>query len=108
MAQEEVNTEGKIFAIAAIIAICSEFDLVFAEEPESGHFLKKGNTRFGRDLEVYSFMADVMGLKAFIPMFLEELVLPSRVKPAINAVKNWGLQVYQEKQRQDWLEVFED
>ena len=104
--KQKLNTKETIFKIAEIISETEGFELVFNDEPESAHYLKKDGERFGRDLELYNFFEEIMGIEEMLVTFTEEIVLPSGVKSAIEAVKYWGLEVYDPKIHDTWLEIF--
>ena len=61
-----------------LVMAFNEQDTTTQTDKEAAHFLKYKSKRLGRDLELYSFMDEIMGTPSLLAHLLEEILLPGR------------------------------
>lgn len=101
-----------------VIAEPTRFRIAFNEadatndlEIDAQHFLKMEGKRLGRDIKLYDFMAQVMGLGGALVHFLQEVVLPLGSESAAfigaaDKLKEWGQVVFEGETLNKWQELF--
>lgn len=89
----------------------NEDDSSTSKVADAAHFLKLDERRIGRDIELYGFMAKMMGDAAAVADFLAEVILP--IQPCarsygigMDAMRSLAGVMPQDK-RAEWLELLD-
>ncbi len=106
LANVMVNASGGRLRVAH-----NEQDNSTDSQTEAAHFLKVDEKRLGRDLELYSFMSEIMGWPALVATLLAELLLPIKsIGPVYDAGREillcWGRDIYTPEQYTEFVTLF--
>ena len=89
----------------------NEQDATNQIEKEAAHFLKYEGKRLGRDLELYTFMDEIVGLPTLIAFLLEEIIFPIKKekwsKASSDYLKEWGIEVNKPENKEQWINLFD-
>lgn len=115
-----MTVKDRIFDFAQCLIDSSEGKLAMAfneqdttnqTDKEAAHFLKYKGKRLGRDLELYAFMNELVGLPTLIAYLLEEIIFPikkeDRSKICSDYLKEWGIEVNKPENRESWIKLFD-
>lgn len=118
--QERITFEQFLFSIVSQVVDHSEGTarMAFNEEDtstevtdEASHFLKIGEHRIGRDIELYGFMGELQGKAATLVDFLGEVVLsadatiPGTFSTVSGLLCQEGLQFIPLEHQAGWVEL---
>lgn len=116
----ENPTRDKVFAFAECLVAQStdqlriahnEKDATTENDIEAAHFLKLDGKRIGRDLELYGFMAKIMGEGPMLTHLMSEILygvkhLEAAYQTGSECLREWGIDIFEADKHKDWIALF--
>ncbi len=94
-----------------LVMAFSEQDTTTQTDKKAAHFLKYKSKRLGRDLELYSFMDEIMGTPSLLAHLFLEIILPIKKeewsKTSSEYLKKWGCEVNKPENKESWINLFD-